>query len=236
MNKSFSNIYLQDLAHPPEKKSSLCHIHFRLLRWQINAGKFSCRSIFKKSRQMLWCSYSPCFQHIKHEFTSLFPLFREGRRPNGPNKQINRDLQQKLQIIAIENKEKITGIHRIYSTSMGNLFNLDEAQLFRIELTWVWTIQIKVDLTLKCERIYICLFLPANDNLAETGTAPWVQLGPYSGQAGEEKNIPLCSSCQDARELTDSRHSCSCCIVYNGSVQFECRSQVNLCNTCMIII
>ncbi len=43
---------------PPEKKISLCHIHFRLLGWKINVGKFSCRSIFRKSRQKLWCLYN----------------------------------------------------------------------------------------------------------------------------------------------------------------------------------
>jgi hypothetical protein len=58
-------------ASPPNEEKKECtlkgmHHHsplepdpaFGLLGWQINAGKFSCRSTFKKSRQMLWCLYS----------------------------------------------------------------------------------------------------------------------------------------------------------------------------------
>ncbi len=45
---------IRNTHHSPLDPDSV----FGLLGWQINAGKFSCRSTFKKSRQMLWCLYS----------------------------------------------------------------------------------------------------------------------------------------------------------------------------------
>jgi hypothetical protein len=54
MAASPPNEYPMNTHHSPLDPDSV----FGLLGWQINAGKFSCRSSFKKSRQMLWCLYS----------------------------------------------------------------------------------------------------------------------------------------------------------------------------------
>ncbi len=40
------------------RKTAESELHNSLPGWQIYGGKFSCRSIFKKRRQMLWCLYS----------------------------------------------------------------------------------------------------------------------------------------------------------------------------------
>jgi hypothetical protein len=44
---------LVPIAHSPEKKSTLCHIHFRLLGWQINARKFPAGQLLRKADKCL---------------------------------------------------------------------------------------------------------------------------------------------------------------------------------------
>ncbi len=60
--------------HPPVCK----WIHFRLLKWQITAWKFSCRSIFKKSRQMLWCHDGTSKVKEDHIFSVVVKFAADG--------------------------------------------------------------------------------------------------------------------------------------------------------------